>query len=200
MVIIWDTEKGKNRSKCDICGKWFTYKQNKKIHVVSIHEDEKLYKYEFCGKFVPYKQKNKIIMLQLSMKERGNSNVNFVALTTNNEWALCFNPWICYHNLTLKNINWHIMSAHMRNKPFKCEIYDHSFSQKENMHRHVASIHKIKTCDHSFSQKVLFHQHITSVHIGKKQFKCQTWDYSGCRFCLDKAFSMKTLLLFYPSS
>ena len=35
----------------------------------------------------------------------------------------------------------HVSSVHERNKPFKCEICDQTFSEKGSMNRHVARVH-----------------------------------------------------------
>ena len=59
-------------------------------------------------------------------------------------------------------------------KPLKCDICDYSFSRKDHMKKHVASVHegnkpfKCDICDYSFSRKDHMKKHITSVHEGKK--------------------------------
>ena len=64
----------------------------------------------------------------------------------------------------------------------KCDICDYSFSQKDNLQRHLASVHEKKkpfkcdNCDYSFSEKGSLKKHLESVHEKKKPFKCDTCD------------------------
>ena len=47
------------------------------------------------------------------------------------------------HDDASKNdLKLHIASVHEGNKPFKCELCDHSFSRKDVLNRHVESVQK----------------------------------------------------------
>jgi uncharacterized C2H2 Zn-finger protein len=65
-------------------------------------------------------------------------------------------------------MNKHVASEHEAEKPFKCDICDHIFSQKSVMNKHVASEHeaekpfKCDICDHIFSQKSVMNKHVAS--------------------------------------
>ena len=73
-----------------------------------------------------------------------------------------------------------IASVHERKKPFNCETYDYSFSQKNDMTQHVSSVHEKKEpfkCDISNYSCFLKHdikKHFESVHEEKKSHKCDT--------------------------
>ena len=65
----------------------------------------------------------------------------------------------------------------------ECENCDYTCSQKFNLKRHVASVHKgnkpfkCEVCDYNSSQKGHLKQHVASVHEIKKPFKCEICDY-----------------------
>ena len=71
----------------------------------------------------------------------------------------------------------HIALVHEGNKPFKCELCDHSFLQKGALKIHLTSVHegirpfKCELCEHSFSHKGSLNQHVPSIHGGTKPFK-----------------------------
>ena len=77
------------------------------------------------------------------MKERRDSNVTFVTTAV------------------LKNLKWtdHIVSDYDGKQSFKCDICNHSCSQKYEMNTYVVSGHernkafKCEICDYRFSQK-----------------------------------------------
>ena len=62
-------------------------------------------------------------------------------------------------------------------KPLKCDECHSVFKTKQNLKRHIQSVHegkkqhKCSICDYTFSQKGHVKQHIESVHGGKKQHK-----------------------------
>ena len=70
-----------------------------------------------------------------------------------------------------------------------CEIFDFSCSLKNNLNRHIMSLHdgqkpfKCNICDYSCSQKKHLRVHIASVHDGKKHLKCEFCDFKSSYFC-----------------
>ena len=68
-------------------------------------------------------------------------------------------------------------------KSHKCSICDNTSSKKENLKRHIQSLHEEQThhkcslCDYARSGKLNLDRHIQSVHEGKKPHKCTICDY-----------------------
>ena len=88
-----------------------------KLDVASVHGGEKSFKskfYIFC-----FASNNTLTRFQY-MKERSQSNVNFLTITV--------------HKMTQQ-----IISVHEKNKSFKCKFCENRFSKR--MKKHVARIH-----------------------------------------------------------
>ena len=57
------------------------------------------------------------------------------------------------------NLNSHMESVHEKKKPYKCEICDANFTEKQGMVSHTQSVHegikpfKCDICDATFTQK-----------------------------------------------
>ena len=74
-------------------------------------------------------------------------------------------------------------SAKEKYEVFRCNKCDFDTSEKENLKRHVETVHEgIKTfnctlCDYEFSKQVYLKTHIESVHEGIKPFKCHICQY-----------------------
>ena len=71
----------------------------------------------------------------------------------------------CDRNFTIKqNLNRHIASVHEGKKPFKCNNCEASFSEKQHVKRHIQSVHKGK-----------------GTFQGKKTVKCTICDANFTR-------------------
>ena len=61
-------------------------------------------------------------------------------------------------------------------------ICDKGFSQKQDLNRHIESVHegkksfKCNICDAGFTHKANLNKHIDAVHKEKKKFKCTICD------------------------
>ena len=70
---------------------------------------------------------------------------------------------------------------------FKCDVCDSIFKTKQNLERHVASVHegrkpfKCDFCNANFAHKHQLKRHVASVHENKKPFKCDSCDASFAR-------------------
>ena len=66
----------------------------------------------------------------------------------------------------------------VKDKSFQCDKCNSFFKSKQNLKRHIASVHEEKKsfkcdiCDYSCSQKGDLNKHVASVHEGKKPFQC----------------------------
>ena len=64
----------------------------------------------------------------------------------------------------------HIEPAHERKKPFKCDVYDYSSSQKFHLNLYISSVHdqtkpfKYELCDYDCSRKSILKNHVAKVH------------------------------------
>ena len=68
-----------------------------------------------------------------------------------------------------KQIKTHAASVHEENKPFKCDICDHSCSRKSHIDTNVASAHNGKIqLNVKFATTTVVLRHVSPVHEGKK--------------------------------
>ena len=80
-----------------------------------------------------------------------------------------------------------------KEKAFKCESCDYSSSLKDNMKKHIESIHKrnkpfqCEFCKQNFEGKGDMKQHITSIHVGKKSFICEFCEKSYYKSILEQS-------------
>ena len=71
-----------------------------------------------------------------------------------------------------------------RKKLFK---FDPSFSQKDNLTKHTASVHdsnksfKCDICDRIFSQKANLKKHIAEIHYWKIVLECHFFPKASCK-------------------
>jgi hypothetical protein len=65
----------------------------------------------------------------------------------------------------------HEVAIHEGKKPFNCMICDANFASRQNLNKHVASVHEGNICDASFTQNGDLNKHKAAVHEGKINFK-----------------------------
>ena len=87
-------------------------------------------------------------------------------------------PPITEENIQELRTSEQVFSDHVVDTGLKCNTCYSIFKTKQNLNRHVTSVHeekkpfKCKICDAIFSSKQGMTRHIDSVHEGKKPFKC----------------------------
>ena len=76
--------------------------------------------------------------------------------------------------VVIQNVPWTHWKSCCGKKTFKCENCDVSFSSRQNMDRHIATVHEGKKLRLSLLEKSTINKHIKSVHEEKKA--TQMWD------------------------
>ena len=69
-----------------------------------------------------------------------------------------------------------VKSVHGGKKPFKCDVCDTAFSAKQDVDRHIKSVHegrkfKCNECGKAFSRKEILNGHIEKIHEEKKEIQ-----------------------------
>ena len=94
---------------------------------------------------------------------------------------------LCEENLEESQVNetkFSYQPVPKKERSFKCNVCFANFTKKNNLTRHMTSVHAGKKpfrcdiCDYSCSQKGDLNKHVASVHEEKKPFKCDICDYS----------------------
>ena len=110
--------------KCDVCNGSFTTKRYLKLHIMAVHEGKRPFQCNSCE--ATFTQKMEYI--------------HFAGVHEGKK----FRCDICEKNLTTKSgLSKHKKEIYDGDKPFKCKIFDATFSRKPNLYEHVKLIHKI---------------------------------------------------------
>ena len=98
----------------------------------------------------------------------------------------------CSKQITRGNMSTHLKKHDPANKSrFQCDKCDKTFSQKQQMQKHISAVHekqkpfKCDQCDKTFSQKENMETHRDQVHRQLKKFECDKCDRSFLRECLE---------------
>ena len=149
---IFSIHEGRKPFKCDICDHSYSSKANMKTHVISSWRKEGF-------------QMQKL-WLQLLQKHHMSRQITLV-----HEGEKAFQCKICDRNFSTRRctlIKFMKGRSHFNAKCVKI------FSLKDNMSKHIASVHegknhfKCEICDKSFFYKNDLNKHIASVQEGKK--------------------------------
>ncbi|XP_060093998.1 zinc finger protein 436-like [Heteronotia binoei] len=148
--------KGKERNKCHLCGKSFSWKSSLNAHL-KIHTRENLYECSVCGK----------------------SFIQSSHLTSHQRIHTGEKPYKCLEcgKSFIKSTN---LICHQRihtgEKPFTCSECGKSFCQRITLVRHQRThvgekLYTCLECGRSFSQKDELAGH-QRIHTGERPFKC----------------------------
>ena len=112
--------------ECDFCDKKFSRPENVTRHIKSVHEGKKPYTCEECGRNFTEKRNlehhNESYHAPRNLKcEMGCEDLKFA---------------------TNKQMKYHMMSVHEKEKPFNCNLCDYSSVTKSNFNRHVSDVHE----------------------------------------------------------
>ena len=112
--------------ECDFCDKKFSRPENVTRHIKSVHEGKKPYTCEECGRNFTEKRNlehhNESYHAPRNLKcEMGCQNLKFA---------------------TNKQLKYHMLSVHEKEKPFNCNLCDYSSVTKSNFNRHVSDVHE----------------------------------------------------------
>ena len=115
---------------CSLCGFGFAYKSALKAHIGNVHERKKSDLCSLCGKafYSTSRMKRHFRIVHEGMKEK-------------REVLSC--PHCDAMLKGKKSLKIHIESVHEK-KRFKCTICDNTYSQRNNMMRHISTDHKDK--------------------------------------------------------
>ena len=97
---------------------------------------------------------------------------------------------VIHHLSDSSNLKKHILTIHASLEDYKCELCDKSFSQVDNLKRHIHKVHedyKCDLCSNSFSSRQTLKRHINRVHEGSKDYKCDS-----CGKSFSKIYKLKT--------
>ena len=187
-----EEEKSRNFIICSICYENFENKKSWKLHKKMIHQKKKKYLCSFC----PAKFSQKC-QLKIHIK---NSRLKGHEVKLKHQCPFC--PAMFEQKIGVKM---HIETVHEKkkehqcpvkfsqkghkghegNKLFKCEVCDYRSSRKNDLKRHISSVHglanklyRCNICEYSCSEKKNMNRHVASVHEGKKPFKCKVCNFS----------------------
>ena len=146
---------------CEKCNEIFSSKENLKMHVKLVHEEQK------NSESASFKEKNSKTESILKIKSEKHDEAK--------KKAKQFNCHDCSKTFVSKQgLSLHI-KVHETN--FKCKFCDTMYIHKSQLKKHnkECTNYKCKMCDKEYGSKVLLNQHIDSVHDGLK-FSCKFCD------------------------
>ena len=167
-----DSKNYEKRFFCEKCNKLFSTHSSLRIHIMTIHENNRPFKCTFPDCTKAYISKAKLII-----HERTHTRIKpFVCE-------------ICKKSFNEKgNLKTHF-KLHSGIRPFKCSLCDKSYKSKGHLKDHIEiQHHKIKKfycqfCNKNFGRMSALNVH-TRVHTKEKKFKCK-FESCGKRF-IDK--------------
>lgn len=167
---------------CSHCNKTFFNKSQLNIHMRAVHEKEKNYTCSLCGKSFfnakdlsmhevrHFEKKEKCSKCEALFFCRVDLNRHFKNKHTAAE-IKCIHENCERKFHTNAKLKEHVKTRHEKLKEFLCSYCESSFSQYNNLKRHIDSVHKalriacaIPNCTFSVSRKDKYKNHLISHH------------------------------------
>ena len=140
---------------CNVCGKKFTLEKSLLNHTKLFHQNEKPLECSSCDKI-------------FSKKSRLSQHISSVHLRL----QVCD---LCGKRLSSRRVSIHKRAVHLKLRPYKCDICEKTFFNKQNLERHHQSIHQPKAqcqfCGKEFTL-VFIQRHIDLMHLGNLSHQC----------------------------
>ncbi|XP_075988616.1 uncharacterized protein LOC142984743 [Anticarsia gemmatalis] len=175
--------------ECTYCDKKYRMKKQVVKHVNTVHavQGKETYKCSFCNK--KFIEKAKLVEHEFRHTNAGKFQCDICNRVLKSKVALTNHLWYIHYGVKLKN-------------QVLCDICGHSFNDKTNLNIHIRSVHlkekpfTCPICNKHYSAKKHVKDHIKTVHNKNRQTETKPEKSFQCELC-SKTFAAKRFLVIH---